>query len=43
MDNLAAEHRRGGESRCYLAMRVLALGDVCSSFLVPPAVHATAI
>jgi hypothetical protein len=39
VDSLAAEHRRGGESRGYLAIRVLALGDVCSSFLVPPAVH----
>lgn len=37
VDSLAAEHRRGGESRCNLAMRVLALGDVCGSFLVPPA------
>jgi hypothetical protein len=39
VDSLSAEHRRGEESRGYLAMRVLALGDVCSSFLVPPAVH----
>ncbi len=42
-DSLAAEHRHGGESRCYLAMRVLALGDVCSSFLVPPATRDAAV